>query len=110
MNAKEIITSIIEKDERLSTIRLNTKTNKIEIENDIILSCDYDEILDKCKEEYPDTKFTKQTIKDVVALFARENKYEPENKHNNSCPWYDKYKVDDKGKILSTYKNISLNK
>ena len=42
MTAKEIITSIIEKDEILSSIRLNTKTNKIEIENDIILSCDYE--------------------------------------------------------------------
>lgn len=48
------------------------------------MSYDYDEILDKCKEEYPDTKFTKQTIKDVVASFARENKYEPEdNKPEN---------------------------
>lgn len=111
MTAKEIITSIIEKDERLSSIRLNTKTNKIEIGDDNIMSYDYDEILDKCKEEYPDTKFTKQTIKDVVALFARENKYEPENnepenKHSNLCPWYDKYEVDDKGKILRTLKNI----
>ena len=106
MTAKEIITSIIEKDERLSTIRLNTKTNKIEIGDENLMSYDYDEILDKCKEEYPDTKFTKQTIKDVVALFARENKYEPENKHNNSCPWYDKYKVDEKGKILKTQNNI----
>ena len=67
MNAKEIITSIIEKDERLNTIRLNTKTNKIEIGDENLMSYDYDEILDKCKEEYPDTKFTKQTIKDVVA-------------------------------------------
>ena len=38
MNTKEIITSIIEKDERLSTIRLNTKTNKIEINGDKIAS------------------------------------------------------------------------
>ena len=29
-----------------------------------------------------------------------------ENKHNNSCPWYDKYKVDDKGKISHTIYNI----
>lgn len=111
MNAKEIITSIIEKDERLSTIRLNTKTNKIEICDDNIMSYDYDDILDKCKEEYPDTKFTKQTIKDVVSVFARENKYEPENnepenKHSNSCPWYDKYEVDNKGKILKTQNNV----
>lgn len=33
MTAKEIITSIIEQDERLSTIRLNTKTNNIEIDD-----------------------------------------------------------------------------
>ena len=111
MTAKDFIIKVINKDERLSTIRLNTKTNKIEIGDDNIMSYDYDEILDKCKEEYPDTKFTKQTIKDVVYSFARENKYEPEdnepeNKHNNLCPWYDKYEVDDKGKILRTLKNI----
>ena len=29
-----------------------------------------------------------------------------ENKHKNLCPWYDKYKVDDKGKILHTIYNI----
>ena len=111
MTAKEIIMQTIEKDERFSEIRLNTKTNKIEIGDNKIIQCGYDEILDKCKLEYPDTKFTKQTIKDVVDLFAREHKYEPEdnepeNKHNNSCPWYDKYKVDDKGKILHTIYNI----
>ena len=87
MNTKEIITSIIEKDERLSTIRLNTKTNKIEINGDKITSFDYDEILEKCKLEWPDIKFTKQVIKEVVSSFARENKDEPEdneqeNKHN----------------------------
>ena len=38
MNTKEIITSIIEKDERLSTIRLNTKTNNIEIGDKNIMS------------------------------------------------------------------------
>ena len=113
MNAKEIITSIIEKDERLNTIRLNTKTSKIEIGDENLMSYDYDDILDKCKEEYPDTKFKKQTIKDVVASFARENKYEPEdnepeNKHNNSCPWYDKYEVDNKGKILKTLDNVCI--
>ena len=113
MNAKEIITSIIEKDERLSTIRLNTKTNKIEIGDDNIMLLDYDEILEKCKLEWPDIKFTKQVIKEVVSIFARKNKYEPEdnkpeNKHSNSCPWYDKYEVDNKGKILSTYKNICI--
>ena len=113
MTAKEIIMQTIEKDERFSEIRLNTKTNKIEIGDNKIIQCDYDEILDKCKLEYPDTKFTKQTIKDVVDLFAREHKYEPEdnepeNKHNNLCPWYDKYEVNEKGKILSTYKNICI--
>ena len=58
MNTKEIITSIIEKDERLNSIRLNTKTNKIEIGDDNIMSYDYDHILDKCNEEWPDIKFT----------------------------------------------------
>ena len=29
-----------------------------------------------------------------------------ENKHKNLCPWYDKYQVDDKGKILHTIYNI----
>ena len=29
-----------------------------------------------------------------------------ENKHKNLCPWYDKYQVDDKGKILHTIFNI----
>ena len=29
-----------------------------------------------------------------------------ENKHKNLCPWYDKYQVDDKGKILNTQENV----
>lgn len=106
INKEEAIIQIIKDDERLSSIRLNTKTNKIDIGNRKISIIDYDEILDKCKEEYPDTKFTKQLIKVVVDSYADEHKYEPENKHNNSCPWYDKYKVDDKGKILKTQNNI----
>ena len=108
INKEEAIIQIIKDDERLSSIRLNTKTNKIDIGNRKISIIDYDDILDKCKEEYPDTKFTKQLIKVVVDSYADEHKYEPENKHNNSCPWYDKYKVDEKGKILSTYENICI--
>ena len=102
----KIIKSIIEKDERLSSIRLNTKTNKIDIGNRKISIIDYDEILDKCKEEWPDTKFTLKAIKDVVAAFAIKNKYKPEDKHDNLCPWYDKYEVNEKGKILKTLYNV----
>ena len=106
INQIKIIKSIIEKDERLSSIRLNTKTNKIDIGNRKISIIDYDEILDKCKEEWPDTKFTLKTIKDVVTAFAIKNKYKPEDKHDNLCPWYDKYEVNEKGKILKTLYNV----
>ena len=106
MNPIQITKSIIEQDERLSTIRLNTKTNNIEIGDKNIMSYDYEYILEKFKEKYPMAKITKQHIEDIVYSIARENKYEPENKHKNLCPWYDKYQVDDKGKILHTIYNI----
>ena len=106
INKEEAIIQIIKDDERLSTIRLNTKTNKIEIGDENLMSYDYDEILDKCKEEWPDTKFTLKAIKDVVTAFAIKNKYKPEDKHENLCPWYDKYEVNEKGKILKTLYNV----
>lgn len=108
MTAKEFIFNIITDDEKFSTIKLNTKTNKIELEGNTILSCDYDDILDKCKAEYPDTKFTKQTVKDIVLKYARENKYEPEKVCYNSCEWYNKYEKDENGKILKTLENILI--
>ena len=108
MTSKEIINQIINENEKFKTIQLNTKTNKIEIDNNEILSCDYDEILDKCKEEYPDTKFTKQTIKDIVTKYARKNKYEPIRSFVNACTWYNKYKFDDKGNIKKTLENILI--
>ena len=106
MNPIQITKSIIEKDERLSTIRLNTKTNNIEIGDKNIMSYDYEYILEKFKEKYPMAKITKQHIKDIVYSIARENKYEPENKHKKLCTWYDKYEIDNKGKILNTIYNI----
>ena len=106
MNSKQILIEIIAGDEKFNTIKLNTKTNKIEIEGYSILSCDYDDILEKCKAEYPDTKFTKQTVKDVVLKYAREHKYEPENVCYNKCEWYDKYITDDKGKIAKIVDNV----
>ena len=106
MNPIQITKSIIEQDERLSTIRLNTKTNNIEIGDENIMSYDYEYILEKFKEKYPMAKITKQHIKDIVYSIARENKYEPENKHKKLCTWYDKYEIDNKGKILNTIYNI----
>lgn len=108
MNAKDIIYETIKNNEKFNTIKLNTKTNKIEIEDNEILSCDYDDILEKCKEEYPDTKFTKQTIKDIVTRFARENKYEPKKSFTSSCSWYNKYNLDDNGNIKKTLENILI--
>ena len=52
MNPIQITKSIIEQDERLSTIRLNTKTNNIEIGDENIMSYDYEYILEKFKEKY----------------------------------------------------------
>ena len=106
MNPIQITKSIIEQDERLSTIRLNTKTNNIEIGDENIMSYHYEYILEKFKEKYPMAKITKQHIKDIVYSIARENKYEPENKHKKLCTWYDKYEVDNNGKILHTIYNI----
>jgi len=108
MNAKDIIYETIKNNEKFNTIKLNTKTNKVEIESNEILSCDYDDILEKCKEEYPDTKFTKQTIKDIVTRFARENKYEPKKSFTSSCSWYSKYNLDDNGNIKKTLENILI--
>ena len=106
-----IIRSQIEKDEKLSNVHLNCKTDKIEIGDHVLRPYEYDLLLYKFRDEYPDIKFTKITIRDVLTAFAIKNKYksdnnEGENKHNNLCPWYDKYEIDDKGKILKSLYNI----
>ena len=85
MTAKETIYKIINDDENLKTIRLNTKTNKIELNGENILSIDYDDILEVCKTDSPDTKFTKQIVKEIVFKYAREHKYEsPKVVHNEN--------------------------
>lgn len=106
MKATEIIYETINKNDTFKTICLNTKTNKIEINGEEILSLDYDDILDTCKAEYPDTKFTKQVIKDIVTKYAREHKYEPAKPAINYSDWYAKLEIDENGKPLKTLNNV----
>lgn len=109
MTAKEIILEVISNNDRLSTIKLNMKTNKIEIEGESILSFEYDEILEECKKQYPDTKFLKTLVKDVVAKYARDHKYEPEKKKKDLLEyndWYNQLDFDDDGNPLKTLGNV----
>ena len=106
-----IIRNKIEKDEKLSNVHLNCKTDKIEISDHVLRSYEYDLLLYKFRDEYPNIKFTKIAIMDVLTAFAIKNKFDTENnnsknKNNNSCPWYDKYEIDDKDKILKSLYNI----
>ena len=106
-----IIRNKIEKDEKLSNVHLNCKTDKIEISDHVLRSYEYDLLLYKFRDEYPNIKFTKIAIMDVLTAFAIKNKFDTENnnsknKNNNSCPWYDKYEIDGKDKILKSLYNI----
>ena len=74
--------------------------SKIEIEGEEILSIDYDEILEECKKQYPDTKFTKAIIKDIVIKYAREHKYEPKFSTSGMSSWYSILEFDDNGKVI----------
>ena len=106
-----IIRNKIEKDEKLSNVHLNCKTDKIEIGDHVLRPYEYDFLFYNFRDEYPDIKFTRIAIRDVLIAFAIKNKFETENnnsknKNNNSCHWYDKYEVDDKGKIFKSIYNI----
>lgn len=109
MTAKEIIYEILKSNEKYNSIKLNSLTGKIELNGDNILSVDYDDILDDCKKEYPDTKFTKQTIKDIVTKYARENKYTPEKKEyhrSDKSEWYAQLEFDEDDKPKKTLNNV----
>lgn len=109
MTAKEIIYDIIRNNDNFKTIRLNSNTNKVEINGDNILSLDYDDILEVCKCDYPDTKFSKQTIKDIVIRYARENKYVPEKQNyirGEKSDWYAQLDFDENDNPKKTLGNI----
>lgn len=111
MTNKEIINEII--SNYFNSISLNTKTNKIELDNEEMLSCDYDNILDKCKNEYPDTKFTKTLIKDIVTKYAREHKYTSEEEKKKVLnpigkEWKDDLKFNKKGEVERNIINTLL--
>lgn len=106
MTSKDFINDTLGKNERFKTIQLNTRTNKIEIEGEEILSIDYDEILEECKKQYPDTKFTKAIIKDIVIKYAREHKYEPKFSTSGMSSWYSLLEFDDNGKVIKNLNNV----
>lgn len=107
MTSKEIIIDIINNDERFKSIQLNTRTNKIEIDKEEILSMDYDDIFEECKSQYPDTKFTKATVKDIVTKYAREHKYdEPKFSKTGMSSWYAALDFDDNGKVIKNLDNV----
>ena len=118
MNTVEIIKDVIEKSDIFKTIRLNKKTNKIEIcineEWDEFLNIYYNDLLNLCKEKWSDNKFKIGDIKDVVTIWSREHQYTPEEtsendtdgKNNNKPEWYQYLEVNDKGKIIHSANNI----
>ena len=107
MKAQEIITNIIKNDDRFNTIKYNVKSKKIEINGEEILSLDYEDLFDLCKTEYPDTKFTKQIIKDSVIKYAREHKVEEkQNNSLNKSDWYAALEFDKKGNVQKTLNNV----
>ena len=118
MNTVEIIKDVIEKSDVFKTIRLNKKTNKIEIcineEWDEFLNIYYNDLLNLCKEKWSDNKFKIGDIKDVVTIWSREHQYTPEEtsendtdgKNNNKPEWYQYLEVNDKGKIIHSANNI----
>lgn len=106
MSSKEIVNDVISKDERFKTIKLNTKTGKIEIEGNKITTLDYDEIFSNCKEQFPNIKFTKTLIKDLVMKYARDNKYEPTFSKVGLASWYAALDLDDRGQPIKNLTNI----
>lgn len=109
MTAKQIIYEIIESNTKYNSIKFNTVTGKIELNGENILSVDYDDILEDCKSEYPDTKFTKQTIKDIVTKYARENKYTPEKveyHRTDKSDWYAQLEFDKDDKPIKSLNNV----
>lgn len=107
MTSNEIILSVIEEDENFKTIKLNEATRKIKINNEDILSMDYDELYDLCCEKWPEVKFKKQTVKDVVRKYARDHKYVPKPKTSKltKSDWYSKLDFDDKDGVKKTLNN-----
>jgi len=112
MSSTEIIKKVIEESDKFKTIRLNRKTNKIEIctdkEYEEFLNIYYDDLLMLCKDTWEGTKFKRSDIKDVVQIWAREHQYTPkESTENNERPdWYQHLEVNDKGKIIHSANNI----
>lgn len=105
MNAKDFLyNEIIAKDERLKTIKLNTKTNKIEMEGYPFLGITYTEIYDLATEKFPDTKFTKTLVKDVVAKWAYDHKYKPSEPE--LADWYKQIDRNEKGVPEKTLNNL----
>lgn len=103
MTSKEIILSIIENDDRFKTARLNETTKKIEIEGEDIMNVDYSDLYELCVEKYPDTKFTKSSVRDLLQKYARDNKYKPKAKKKSE--WYSKLDFDDKEKPIKNLQN-----
>ena len=105
MNAKDFLyNEIIAKDEHLKTIKLNTKTNKIEMEGYPFLGITYTEIYDLATEKFPDTKFTKTLVKDVVAKWAYDHKYKPSEPE--LADWYKQIDRNEKGVPEKTLNNL----
>ena len=103
MNKQEIITEVIEKNEKFKTIRFNTLKNEIEVEGSKILSFHYEELYNICKDELKDLKFTKSDIKYIIEKYAHEHKYTPKTPEKSD--WYAKLDFSKDGKPKNTLSN-----
>ena len=103
MNKQEIITEVIEKNEKFKTIRFNTLKNEIEVEGSKILSFHYEELYNICKDELKDLKFTKSDIKYIIEKYAHEHKYTPKTPEKSD--WYAKLEFSKDGKPKNTLSN-----
>lgn len=105
MSPKDILyNEVIAKDERLKNIKLNTKTNKIELDGENFLGIFYTDILEKARQEWSDTKFTNTLVKQVVELWAREHSYRPEEPEYED--WYKQLELNEKGLPVKTLNNL----
>lgn len=107
---KTKIDSFILNHERFKTLRLNTRTNKIELEGDELLNSDYEEIYEEVVENFKDeinkSGIKKSLVKERVKVYAKNNSYSPTPKNLQKSSWYSKLDFDKNEEPKKTLHNV----
>lgn len=105
---QEKIYEVITSNDNFKSIRFNTKTNKIEMNGMKICTLDYTDIYEVCVEQYPEYKITKSLVKDCVTKYARDHKFNPNEKKNNGekSDWYSKIVLDKNDVPVKSLENV----